>query len=53
MSVHSTRKINPTAANRDDRSGEAMFEPILPALIRGAVFLMAIATPFIAALLML
>jgi hypothetical protein len=53
MSVHSIRRINPATDNRDDRFGEAMFEPILPALIRGAVFLMAIATPFIAALLML
>jgi hypothetical protein len=51
MSVHSVRRIDQT---RDISSiGEAAFEPMLPALLRGAVFLVAISSPFIAALLML
>jgi hypothetical protein len=33
------------------RPGDAAFEPMLPALLRGVIFLCALATPFVAALL--
>jgi hypothetical protein len=55
MSVHSIRTSGPSAAAADNhlaqRARNAFMEPMLPALVRSAVFFAALATPFVAALL--
>ena len=54
MPYPSLRDFGPSAAagnRRARRSGRAAIEPMLPALVRGVVFFCALATPFVAALL--
>ena len=54
MNGHWVRVCTPTAAEQNlpvQRARRITVEPALPALIRGITFLAALATPFVAALL--